>query len=277
MQRLAMICAILGLTLGSARLAAWTLEPCNSGGENAQSHREYRRALEAAAPGTSLYTPHLFPTAQEDIVENFLYYHRNALSRAAELPQADRVFFDLLQQGRIRFQAIRVVNWSPLACGPRKQRAFYHVLRAFDRVTGEELLRVSVEDNGHVFRVRHKPEHGSLAPIPSLTEAGTSVKARSGVQPRNLQYVATWGTLRCDEVQPCVAFQDGSETYLVEAHGKALYRLELTKRSLSMRKDLKSSSRDARILSLREEGRELVSLGYDRFTTAVPASAGYQR
>ena len=264
---------LLGLILGPATLTAWTLEPCDPTSEHGKGQAAYRRALETAAPGTSLYTPHIFPKTQEEVVENFLYYHRTALSRAIELPEADRIFFDLIEKKRVRFQMIRVVNWTPLSCGPRKTRAFYHILRAFDRSTGQELLRASVEDNGHVARVRHKPAQGDLPLVPSLLEVGTSAQARSGLRPRNLQYVATWGTLRCDEVQPCVAFQDGSENYLVQASaGARVYRLDLASGKLSMRDELAPTSRSSRIDTLRRAGRELVSLGYDRFTTAVAIS-----
>jgi len=143
---------ILGLIAGSASLHAWTLEPCSSQGPEAQSRAAYRRALESAAPGTALYTPHLFPTSNADVIEDFVYYHRNAFSDTplAAMPAPDRHFFELLDAGKIRLEVFQVENWDLLRCGPRKERAFYYIVRAFDRTTGDEVLRASVEDNGHV-------------------------------------------------------------------------------------------------------------------------------
>lgn len=273
MRRLIMNCFVLSLTIGSTALGAWDLETCSAEGKNAQGRAAYRRALEAAAPGTALYTPNVFPKSASAVIENFVYYHRNAFSDtpAPEMPPPDRRFFELLDADRLRFEVFRVENWNPLRCGPRKERAFYHVVRVFDRTTGEELLRASIEDNGHVARVRHKPAEGSLPPILSLAEVVASIKGRFGLQPRNLQYVAAWGTIRCDEVQPCVAFQDAAAVHLTStaAAGAPIYRIDVDAKRLSMRRDLAPAQRTALLTSVRQRGQELVSLGFDRFSTAT--------
>lgn len=263
---------ILGLITSSSAFA-WNLEPCSAQGQKAQERAAYRKAVETAAPGSELYTPHAFPKAKSEVVENFVYYHRTAFSDtpAAALPPADRHFFELLDAGQIRFEVLQVVNWNPLRCGSRKERAFYHVVRAFNDATGEEVLRASIEDNGHVARVRHKPDAEALPPIPSLASAATSAQARFGLQPKGLQYVAAWGTLSCDEVQPCVAFQSGAGAYLMDVRrGESpVFRIEAAASRLSLGRDLTPERRVARIESLRQRGQELVSLGFDSFSPAA--------
>jgi hypothetical protein len=262
---------ILGIVAGSTSLHAWTLQACSSQGPDAQSRAAYRRALEAAAPGTALYTPHLFPKSEADVIEDFVYYHRNAFSDMppAAMPTPDRHFFELLDAGKIRFEVFQVENWDLLRCGPRKERAFYHIVRAFDRTTGDELLRASVEDNGHVSRVRHRPLEAPLRPIASLAQVTASARSRFGLQPSNAQYVAAWGTVRCDEVDPCVAFKQGAEVFLATPAAEAVYRLEAASSRLSLHGDLAPSQKEARLESLRQQGRSLVSLGFDTFTTAT--------
>ncbi|MFL6232720.1 MAG: hypothetical protein ACJ76N_06265 [Thermoanaerobaculia bacterium] len=268
---------ILGVLAGPAILGAWTLEPCNASGPEAQSRAAFRQALATAAPGSPLYTPHPFPKSQADVVDNFLYYHRNAFSGApAELPDADRRFFELLDTGKIRFEMIRVENWNPLRCGPRKERAFYYVVRAFNSSTGEEVLRASVEDNGHVARVRHKPDGGSLPPVPALADAAGSAQRRLGLRPQQAQYIAAWGTLRCDEVQPCVSFEDGANAYVMAAlNGAAVYRIDSGAR-LSFRRDLQPAQIGARADALRKQKKELMSLGFDSFSAVSPVAGSPQ-
>lgn len=263
---------VLGLTIGSAAFGSWYLENCSTTGDAARSRAEYRSSLQKATPGTALYTPNAFPSSDSQVVENFLYYHKNAFSATswAELPAPDRRFFELLEQDQLRFEVLKVVNWNGLRCGPRKERAFFHVIRAFDRASGEELLRASVEDNGHVARVRHKPQEGVLPAISPISGVVSSVAGRFGLRPANPQYVSTWGTLRCDEVQPCVAFQAGGTSYLaINREGAPVYRIEGASRRLSLSRDLTPAQRDAHLKSLRKLGQDLVSLGFDAFVPAT--------
>jgi len=95
-----------------------------------------------------------------------------------------------------------------------------------------------------------------------------STRSRFGLQTSNAQYVAAWGTVQCDEVDPCVAFKQGAEVFLATPAG-AVYRLEAASSRLSLHRDLAPSQREARLESLRQQGRHLVSLGFDAFTTAT--------
>lgn len=262
--------AILLLTAPPA-VSDWTLVPCGSQAIGAETRAAFRRALAAAPRGSALYTPNAFPKSDAAAVDNFVYYHRTAFADtpASELRPGDRRFFELLAVGGIRFEVLRVVNWTPLQCGAHKERAFYFVLRAYDRRTGEELLRASVEDNGHVARVRHKPADTALPPIPPISAVVAAVENKLRTRGQDAQYVATWGTLQCDEVQPCVGFRAGGASYVIAAGetGPAV-RVDATSARLSLRRDFTAEKRGAVLESIRRKSQDLVSLGADTFVVA---------
>jgi len=271
--RLSTILLALGC-LGAGAAAAWTPEPCRQDTAWAQTRHEYERAVKEAAPGSALYTAHPFPKTDQEVVESFIEFHSRAFADmpAERLGTEEQALFNALGENRLRFEVHRVVNWTPLACGPRKARRFFFVIRMIDRENGEELARASVDETGHVARLRHRPEGAGFPPWPALTEARAVLRARVAPGAHDPQLVATWGTLRCDEVEPCVAMRDGNRLWLTTSG--AVYRIDLARPEFSFRRDLGAGRREAVLQAVAQAGEKLISLGGDRFAVAEPAVGG---
>lgn len=133
---------------------------------------------------------------------------------------------------------------------------------SYDADSGVELARATVDDVGFVGKVRHRPADRPLAKILDIDAA------RDGIQKfdhraRGAQYVSTWGTLQCDEVNPCVAMRNDSSVYLLDGRTGHVFRSATHLPQLSFRQDLSLGKRRATLRTTAEAGERLVSLGRD--------------
>ncbi len=279
MKAFILVFGVLVAVSSSAVAQPWSLQPCSNDGAAAQSRAKYRAQVESAAPDTPLYTPHPYPTTDNQVIEDFLDYHQRAFSQtpADHIPEADLRLFDVVKRGDARFEVFDVSNWTPLRCGERKARKLFHVIRIFDRATGEELARASVDDAGHVARLRHVPADRPLSPIPSLAQTVASVRARTGLKPTNAEYISTWGTPGCDEVSPCVAFRDAKQTFVTRGPQRTVFRFETDGPGISLSKDLTPAKRQQVLLDVKGRGQGLLSVGADLFRRVVPVEASTGR
>jgi len=270
---------LLAAVSSSALAKPWSLQSCSTGGAAAQARAEYRTQVESAAPDTPLYTPHPYPTTDDQVIEDFLDYHLRAFSQTPveRIPEADRRLLDVVQSGDARYEVFDVSNWTPLRCGDRKSREIFHVIRIFDRTTDKELARVSVDDAGHVARLRHKPTDQTLAPIPSLAETVASVRARTGLKPVDAEYIATWGTPGCDEVSPCIALRNAQQAFVTRGPQRTVFRFETAGPGISLSKDLTPEKRGQVLLDVKGHGQGLLSVGADVFRRVVPVEASTGR
>lgn len=269
MKNIAWIAAAWAL-LGSPGLAQpWNLASC--GPENAASRKSFREALVRAQPDSPKYVPHPFPQTPDQVVEDFVAYHRKAWADTpfASLPPAEQRFFAAVDEDRIRFQVTRVANWTPSRCGPKEEKDFYFLVRFFDETSGEEITRVAVDEAGHVARVAHRPEDGALPELPELEQRIHAAATAHGWKPSAGQYVALWGSFRCDEMSPCVGFRVGPRAYLLR--GEHLYRIATEKPRFSVREEMATVASKRRFLDAFEGGPEkVITLGHDVMAVAVP-------
>jgi len=269
MKKIAGIAAAWAL-LGSPGVAQpWNLAPC--GPEHAASRKGFREALVHAEPDSPKYVPHPFPQTPEQVVEDFLAFHRKAWANTpfAALPPAEQRFFSAVDENRSRFQVTKVANWTPSRCGPREEKDFYFLVRFFDETSGEEFTRVAVDEAGHVARVTHRPEEGSLPELPDLKQRINAASRPRGWKPSAGQYVALWGSFRCEVVFPCLGFRVGPRAYLLR--GEDLYRVATEKARFSVREQLATVAKKRRFLEA-FEGRpeKVITLGNDVMAVLVP-------
>lgn len=271
MKRIAWLVAA-GTLLGIPALAQpWNLAPC--GPEHAERHKSFREALTRAEPGSPRYVPHPFPKTPEQVVEDFLAFHRRAWADTpfASLPPVEQRFFAAVEEDRVRFQVSEVANWTPTRCGPKEDKAFYFLVRFVDDSSGEEITRVAVDEAGHVARVVHRPDEGALPEVPDLEQRIAAASAAHGWQPTGGQYVTLWGSIRCDVISPCVGFKVGAEAYFVRA--EQVYRIATEKGRFSVRGELGTVADKRRFLnSFEDRPEEVITLGHDVLAVAVPVA-----
>jgi hypothetical protein len=247
--------------------APWTVLPC--GTAHAKEWQVSAERMRAAKPGSPIYVPRPYPATDAQVIEDFLYQHRDVWSDtpAEKLGAPERRFFSAVDSGDTRFEVFRVTNWTPLLCGPQRQRPFYFVIRVIEASTGIEISRAALDDDGRLARVRHRPANRDLEPMPSQDTARGAL-ARIGVPAQDLQYVTAWGTLDCDLMTPCVASRHGGGAHVVK-HGK-VYRLQAKGERLSLKRHLGPAQRDEVSRRYETAGSKLVSVGADVFTVALP-------
>lgn len=271
-----------GFLLASSALPArsWEVATCNQ--EHAAKWAGVARQMQEAKPGSPVFVPHPFPTTQDQVVENFLFQQKEIWSdlQPGDRPPEEQRFLSLIHSDHARYELTKVENWTPLRCGPERKRDFYFLLRVFDRESGIEVSRASLDDNGLLGALMHLPGGTEKVDSPrrflDLTLA-RRFAASAGLSAEEPHYVTTYGTLRCHALSPCVAFRERGKVFLIETRGRLanLYRLELEKPRLSFTKDFSREERQAGALErLTQGGQELVSLGADALTTAVVVASG---
>jgi len=259
------------LLLGSSAMAAdskrdWALGPCNEA-ELAESRARAEARVRAAEKGSAEWVPYPFPTMPEQIVENVLASHRRAFSEIAspELPEADRQFLALADEGGLRWEIVRVADWTPNRCDPRMPHDGDWIVRFF-AADGEEVTRVLVHDNGLVGRLRHASASYRFPPLPPLRAPEGLGGELSTDERASGQYVTLWGPLACDALTPCPAWRFG-DGVVVLREGEWL-RVEGDSERISFALDLAGEGKAATVERLARAGRQLISLGGDLWVAA---------
>lgn len=270
------ITLLLLVSAASLQAQGWSLGNCDPG--RAATWANFAAELRAAKPGSPIYVPHPFPEGEAQVVENFLYQQREVWGdlREDKLPSEELRFAQLTRSGQARYEMLQVANWTPLACGPKRKREAYFLLRVFDRRTGIEVSRAAINDDGLLSSLMHLPVGEVAATNPrrfsSLAEARGQAASVHGLKAEQAQYVTSFGTLKCPVLAPCVAFRSGPDAYVLETRASAfgLYRLELDKPRFSFKSDLSRPERQAQVVQqLAGSGRELISLGGDQLASVA--------
>jgi hypothetical protein len=205
-------------------------------------------------------------------VEDLLYAHRTILTRSGQPMREDGArFFETVDAGKARFLVARVANWTPTRCASRlSQNDFYYLIRIFDKTSGKEITRSTTSESGRVNKLVHRPENEEQAEF-SMKELAKLSVSKSLPSPQKAQFVRTWGPkLRCDSLDPCIAFQSGGRSYLSQRG--TVYRLE-TEKPVSFRASLGNPDvRAAFLQSLEGKPETVVSVGGDQMVIAVPVS-----
>ncbi|HEV7507760.1 MAG TPA: hypothetical protein VGS07_22945 [Thermoanaerobaculia bacterium] len=232
--------------------------------------------LRDAKPGSPLYLPKPFPRGKDEVLANYVYELQRLLkdTPAESLPSGAAGVLEGLRKKTLRYDVLRIVNWSPTRCGKERRLDAYHLIRVIDARSGLEITRSVLEENGRlgVISSTMDDERGDslkrqAARLRPPEEEMRSVAARFKIRGEAPQYVTTFGTLRCPNVTPCLAFRGGGHVYVLSYDG-TLFEVDQNGRRLEMGKDVGSPEKNEPILkAIGPEGR-LVSLGGKVFTTA---------
>lgn len=255
----------------------WHLAPpCPA--DNQARHAEFERQVRAAEPDSPMYIPHPFPKNDAQVFEDLIYGLRRGVG--SPVPKPDQPFFNAVDHDRATYRVRRVATWTPLYCGRREKREFVYVVQVFE--DDREISRGTVAPSGHFGMLMHWasslfPEN----PPPIPADPAALVRSRVEDLPRNahqFQYVTVWGSIRCDELIPCVAFRAGAEVYLwwrePATDREGLFRIAEDKGRQSMEQRMGDArSRDQFLRSFQGTPDEIVTLGADDLAIVVPVEA----
>jgi hypothetical protein len=262
------------LFLATVPLYGWNLVECPP--EVVATWALPDQFLRDAKPGSPLYLPKPFPKSREEVLADYVYELQRLLkdTPAESLPTGAAEVLEGLRRKTLRYDVLRIANWSPTRCGKERRLDAYHLVRVLDGRSGREITRSVLEENGRLGVVSSTmdDERGDslqrqVTRLRPPEEELRGIAARFKIRGEAPQYVTTFGTLRCANVTPCLAFRGGGHVYLA-SYGGELFEIEPNGRRLEMGKDVGSPEKNAPILqSIGPEGR-LVSLGGKVFTTA---------
>jgi hypothetical protein len=248
--------------------SAWNLVECSP--EVAQTWNLPDQALRAATPGSPLYLPKPFPKSKDEALADYVYEFQRLLKdmRAESLPKGAAAVLEGLRQGRLRYDVLRIVNWSPTRCVKARRLDAYHLIRVIDGRSGLEITRSVLDESGHLGVISSTVEdERQAARLRPPDEEMRSAASRFKIRGDSPQYVTTFGSLRCPNVTPCLAFRSAGHVYLV-SYGGELFEVDPQGRRFEMGKDVGTPEMNEPLLkSLGSDGR-LVSLGGKVFTTA---------
>jgi hypothetical protein len=257
-----------------AAVPAWNLVECPP--EVVETWALTDQFLRDAKPGSPLYLPKPFPKGREEVLADYVYEFQRLLkdTPASSLPKGAAGVLEGLRKKTLRYDVLRIVNWSPTRCGKERRLDAYHLVRVLDGRDGMEITRSVLEENGRlgVISSTMDDERGDslqrqATRLRPPEEEMRSITARLKIRGEAPQYVTTFGTLRCPNVTPCLAFRGGGHVYLASYEGE-LFEIDPKGRRLEMGKDVGTPEMNEPILkSIGPEGR-LVSLGGKVFTTA---------
>ncbi|MFY9820848.1 MAG: hypothetical protein WAM82_05665 [Thermoanaerobaculia bacterium] len=261
--------AFMLLFLAAVPAAAWNLVECPP--EVVGTWSQPDQALRAAKPGSPLYLPAPFPKSKDEVLADYVYEFQRLLkdTPAESLPKGAAEVLEGLRKKTLRYDVLRIVNWSPTRCGKERRLDAYHLVRVLDGRSGLEITRSVLEENGRlgVISSTVDNERGEARRLRPPDEEMRTVASRFKLRGEAPQYVTTFGTLRCPNVTPCLAFRAAGHVYLA-SYGGELFEIDPQGRRFEMGKDVGTPEKNEPILkSIGPEGR-LVSLGGKVFTTA---------
>jgi hypothetical protein len=213
--------AVAFTLLATTNASAWV--PAECPGKPPESWSVFEREMRTAIPSSMIYVPRPFPMKAADVIEDlrFQYFRIWKSTRRSDVPQEELPLLEGLEKGTLRFRVEKVVNWTPSRCLPDRPSQYYYLVRIFAQ-SGDEISRYVLSKTGLWVVLEHAPEDPDLKNrwkqgMPTLSAALAEVRLRYGLQGASAQYVRTSaGTVRCDPVQPCIAFQAGGSMYLFD-------------------------------------------------------------
>ncbi|HVR10118.1 MAG TPA: hypothetical protein VMW75_18880 [Thermoanaerobaculia bacterium] len=247
--------------------APWSLEYCDPSGE--PGWKAFEHSMRVANPGSTVYVPVPFPTTQEQFVQDYLYQYRSILKGLpAGNPYEPRVISDLAS-GQVRYEVLRIENWTVSRCRADQKRDYYNLLRVFEP-DGTEVTRAVINDSGLMTTWNNLPA-SVPGPVPSQSRtlppaavAMAQLNSELGFNGTDPEYVAAGGMIDCHLTHPCLAFRQAGFSYIVYSSDQ-IFEVSAGGPRLTFGKEVGSRAEEATRRWLAPNER-LVSLGGKRFT-----------
>lgn len=262
--------------------SSWDLVSCDPSGE--PRWRDFENAVRMAKPGSTLYVPKPYPTADQDVVADYLFQFGALHQRAQDpknLPPHEDQTLRAIRGGKVSYQVMRVENWTGMRCGWNHKRDFYHLVRAFENEGGIEITRALIADSGHLVTWMNLPASvpGPVEPsarvLTAATVAAERINREFGIEGVDPEYVTTYGTIDCNFVFPCLAFHEHGLSYVVYRH--EIFEVSPRGPKLMGGKDVGTLATNEKLLPTLKVDERLISLGGRAWSVARKASAAQIR
>ncbi len=278
-QTTAQLLGVMVLLAGAPLAAApWSLEYCDPAGE--PGWQAFELAMRAATPGSTVYVPVPFPRTLDQVVQDYLFQYWSILKGlSAKNPYEPRVMSDLTG-GKVRYEILRIENWTVSRCHADQKRDYYNLLRVFE-LDGTEVTRAVINDSGLMTTWNNLPASvpGPVASqsraLPPATAAIAQLNSELGLNGTDPEYVATGGMIDCHLTHPCLAFRQAGLFYIVYNNDQ-IFEVSAAGPRLTLGKEVGSRSEETTRRWLTPDER-LISLGGKRFTVGRQVSVAMIR
>jgi hypothetical protein len=263
-----MITLLAVVALQSARLFASNPEVCSA--DDFARRAQFEAHMRTQHPGDPVYTPKPFPKNNAAIVEDFMQQVQVFLSgtKPPLIENGRRALAQAINQGSLHIGIVREANWRNFRCMHYRSGETIYLLRLYDTTSATEVARVSMEESGLINGIMYPTDRSNpfwSKPLPTLPEGERLLTATVGPVV-DVQYAATYGTIDCDELMPCVVGKlAGREGYAFLSRS-GIYQFDESSRRVDRRLRAKRESPQAS-----KPNERVTSLGgtYDVVATKV--------
>ncbi|MDP9122741.1 MAG: hypothetical protein M3O15_15455 [Acidobacteriota bacterium] len=235
-------------------------------------------------PDQQIYVPKPYPKTDREVILDYLFQYKSLHRERADpktLPDNELPLLYGILRSTVTFTVQRVENWLPMRCTKDQRRDFFYLIRVLDAGSGSELARValnptglwSVQTNAASAAVKTGGQAAALLDrLPDPEAAFREVVASYKIQGGSPQYVTTTGTIYCFRTNPCLAFRQGSDAFIL--YKGALFQISGSGPRLADGKDVGTLETSARVLQSLRNDERLVSLGGSAWTLAQEVKGG---
>jgi hypothetical protein len=263
---------------GGAAATPWSLTSCDPAGE--PRWHAFEQEVRTARPGSTLYVPKPYPKTDVQVVADYLAQYRSLhfeTKASNQLPANEGRLIDGIRNQTLTYQVMRMENWTQMRCGNQHKQDHYNVIRVFDAASGVEISRAVAEESGLLVTWMNLPTTApgpAVEPLardlPTPDAAMAQVNTEFGLQGADPEWVATWGTLPCSFIFPCLAFHQNGLSYLFSHH--EVFEVSVNGPELISGRDVGTSVTNEKLLPTLTSDERLVSLGGPAWTIARKAS-----
>ncbi len=167
-----------------------------------------------------------------------------------------------------------------MRCAWQHNEAFFFVVQVIDSANGTEISRAVVAESGLFVSSINLPVSDAVEPsanriLPTPQIAMKEIDQALGLDGINPQYIATFGTISCDMAFPCLAFHQGSSSYML--YHRELWEVSPRGPHLTRGKEVGTLDRNQAELNKLTSDERLVSLGGVHWTVARKVNAAQVR
>jgi hypothetical protein len=215
---------LVGLVLAPdlAQGQAWQAGGCDKALE--PELRAFEQTVRSAKLGSNMYVPKPFPTTAAAVMLDARYAYQHIYRDPTKIPQFEKRFYAWMASSRYTYRVDRVVNWDPTRCfrGDRKLAYFLVTLR--DLGQGQPIGRMALDEAGLLMTWAPNP----VLDLPPLVEVVNRAINDFKAAPTSPQFVAAWGDLDCEPLDPCLAFEADGKNHVLARTG--LYEFQAATR-----------------------------------------------
>jgi hypothetical protein len=175
----------------------------------------FEQAVRAAKPGSTMYVPKPFPTTAAAVMLDARYAYQRIYRDPMKMPQFEKRFYAWMASSQYTYRVDRVVNWNPSRCSRGDRGLTYFLVTLRDLGQGQPIGRMALDEAGLLMTWAPNP----VLDLPLLVEVVNRAINDFKVAPSNAHFVAAWGDLNCEPLDPCLAFEADGRNHVLARTG----------------------------------------------------------